>query len=292
MLQIEDHSYQNIYLASLYSQLKVHYQPIFSATNGKIFGYESLTRHVLNSAEYSNNFSPVIPSMSLIGAAIYENSEILKLLRMIKQSRNENIKNLFIKARENGLIFILDIVCRENAIREASRQNLDTYLFINICPESLLHPQHEVGITDRIAEEYCFPKDKIVLEITEQTAIENYDLFIKSVSYYKKRGYKIAIDDFGVGFGGPKLLSLLEPDIVKIDRYFIQSLEQNYFSKSFIEFTVSVCHNMDIMVVAEGIETHIQLIEVKNIGVDLLQGYYIGKPEAKIKNFQYENVKL
>lgn len=251
MLQTQNRFYNENSLNLFYSDLTVHYQPIFLSKNGKIFGYEALTRHL---------------------------------------SMNLNIKNLFLEAKENGSIFILDMICRRNAIKEASKQNLDGYLFINICPESLFYPQHEVGITDRFAEEFKFPKEKIVLEITEQTAIENYEVFIKSVSYYKKRGYKIAIDDFGAGFGGPKLLSLIEPDIVKIDRHFINTLEENHFSKSFIEFTVSVCHRLNILVVAEGIETSSQLLEIKNTGVDLLQGYYLGKPEAKIKNFQYQNV--
>lgn len=244
MLQTEDNITQSKSLGLSYSKLTVHFQPIFSSMSGKIFGYESLTRNI---------------SMSL------------------------NIKELFLEAKKNGSIFILDMICRRNAIKKASEQNIDGYLFINICPETLFYPQHEIGITDRFAEEFSFPKDKIVLEITEQSAIENYEIFIKSVSYYKRRGYKIAIDDFGAGFGGPKLLSILEPDIVKIDRHFINTMEENHFSKSFIEFTVSVCHRLNIMVVAEGVETASQLKEVVNAGVDLLQGFYLGKPEEKIQ---------
>ncbi len=235
----------------IYSELTVHFQPIFSSKNGKIFGYESLTRH---------------------------------------KSKNLNIENLFIEAKKNGSIFILDMICRRNAFKEASKQRIDGYLFINICPESLFYPQHEIGITDRFSEEFNFPKNRIVLEITEQTAIKNYEVFIKSVSYYKKRGYKIAIDDFGAGFGSPKLLSLLEPDIVKIDRYFIHTLDENYFSESFIDFTIKACHKLNIMVVAEGIETPNQLSTVINMGADLLQGYYLGRPEEKIKNFLFQYV--
>lgn len=233
---------------SVYSNLTVYFQPIFSSKNGKIFGYESLARH---------------SSMSL------------------------NIKNLFVEAKKDGSIFMLDMICRRNAIKNASEQNINDYLFINICYETLFHPQHEVGITDKFAEEFGFPKEKIVLEVTEQSAIENYELFIKSVSYYKKRGYKIAIDDFGAGFGGPKMISLLEPDIVKIDRHFIKTLEENFFSKSFIEFTVSTCHRLNMMVAADGIETSSHLTKVVNMGVDLLQGFYLGKPEEKIKKIQY-----
>jgi EAL domain-containing protein (putative c-di-GMP-specific phosphodiesterase class I) len=222
-----------------YSELTVHFQLIYSATTGKIFGYESLARH--------------------------------------------KYKNLFSKAKKDGSIFILDMICIRNAIKEASLQNLEHYLFVNICPETLLHPLHHAGITDKFTEFYNFPKDRIILEITENSAINNYEAFVKAILYYKRRGYKIAIDNFGAGFEGPKLLSLIEPHIVKIDRHFIKSLRENVFSRSFVEITISVCKKLNIMVVAEGIETSSQLNEVVKMGVDLLQGYYLGKPSKSIK---------
>lgn len=187
----------------IYSELTVYFQPIFLSETNKIFGYEALTRHI---------------------------------------SKNINIQKLFDDAKKDGSIYILDMLCRRNALKEASKQRLKNYLFINVCPETLLNPQHTIGITDQFAEEFNFPKEKIILEITEQSAIENYEIFIKSLFYYKDRGYKIAIDDFGVGYSGPKLLSLIEPDIVKIDRHFISCLKENPVCKAFIDFAVKICH--------------------------------------------------
>lgn len=242
MLQLQTETAEGV---NLYSKLTIHFQPIFSAKTGKIFGYEALTRH---------------------------------------KSRKINVKNLFEKAKKNGSIYLLDMLCRRNALKEACIQGLNDYLFMNVCPETLLHPNHQLGLTDRFAEEFNFPKERIVLEITEQTAIENYEIFIKAVNYYKSRGYKIAIDDFGAGFGGPKLLSLIEPDIVKIDRHFISCLRENSVCKSFVAFTVAVCHEKNIMVVAEGIETQAELVEALKLEVDLLQGYYLGMPASNIIN--------
>lgn len=249
MLQTEN-NLQEYKAKSLYSELTVFFQPIFSSIKGKIFGYEALMRH---------------------------------------KRKNLNVKNFFSEAKKNGSIFILDIICRRNAIKEASKQNLKDFLFINIRPETLFYPQHEIGVTDQFAEEFSFPKDRIVLEITEELAIEHYELFVSSLSYYKNRGYKIAIDNFGSNLGGPKLLSLLEPDIVKIDKQFIYTIENNYFSKSFIEFTLKACQKLNIKVVVQGIENSTQLSEVINIGADLLQGYYLGQPKAKIKSFTQPN---
>lgn len=230
-------------LTTQYSELTIHFQPIFTK-NLEIFGYEALTRHI---------------------------------------SSKINIKQLFINAKKDGSIFILDMMCRRNAMKCANLQGISDYLFINTCAETLLHHHHIRGLTDNFSEEFKIPKEKIVLEITEETAIENYEIFIESVIYYKKRGYKVAIDDFGAGFGGPKMLSLIEPDIVKIDRHFISNITNNSSCMTFIEYTLSVCHSRNIKVVAEGIETYIQLREVVSRGVDLLQGYYLGKPSANIR---------
>ena len=236
---------EDIKKKNLYNDLTVHFQPIFHVQTGKIFGYEALARH---------------------------------------KTKKINTQKLFENAKRDGSIHELDMICRRNALKEASKQGLKNYLFINVCPETLLNHQHTIGLTDRFADEFNFPKEKIILEITEQTAIENYDLFIKSVFYYKDRGYNIAIDDFGAGFGGPKLLSLIEPDIVKIDRHFISRAKENSFCKSFIFFTVNICHGKNIIVVAEGVETQSELIEVYKLNVDLVQGYLFGMPTPSIKN--------
>jgi len=236
---------EDIKKKNLYNELTVHFQPIFHVQTGKIFGYEALARH---------------------------------------KTKKINTQKLFENAKRDGSIHELDMICRRNALKEASKQGLKNYLFINVCPETLLNPQHTIGLTDRFADEFNFPKEKIILEITEQTAIENYEIFIKSLFYYKDRGYKIAIDDFGAGCGGPKLLSILEPDIVKIDRHFISTITDNYISRSFVEFTISICHEKNIMVVAEGIETQRELNEVIKLGVDLIQGFYLGMPSKLIKN--------
>lgn len=226
-----------------YAALTVHFQPIFAAKTGKIFGYEALARH---------------------------------------RTKRIDIKKLFENAKTDGSLYFLDMICRRNAMKEAKAQKLENYLFINVCPETLLHPNHEIGLTDRFAEEFELSKEKIVLEITEHTMIENYEVFLKAIDYYKTRGYKIAIDDFGAGFGGPKLFTLVEPDMVKIDRYFISGLKKNSFCRDFIAFTVDICHKKDIMVLAEGIETQTELIEILKLDVDLLQGYLLGMPAPNI----------
>ncbi|BCB95306.1 hypothetical protein JZK55_02280 [Dissulfurispira thermophila] len=224
--------------------LTTHFQPIFSAKDGSVYGYEALTR--------------------------------------IRENKNDiNISELFKVAILTDTISSLDVKCRGNAISLGSLLGINhkgSYLFINVCPEALMDPAHSVGITDELADKYGISKEKIVLEITEESAIHNYKLFNEAVDYYKKRDYKIAIDDFGAGYGGLKMLSVIEPDFVKIDRHFISNIDKATVKFNLVDSIASACHRIGIKVIAEGIEREEELKIVINMGIDLLQGYYLYKP--------------
>ncbi len=226
--------------------LTTYFQPIYNARDGSVYGFEALAR--------------------LKG---YENWN--------------NIGSLFKRAIELKRISQLDIRCREKAISLASMmglKELEAYLFINICPHVLLDPLHRRGLTDEMVEKWDIKKEKVVLEITEESAIENYKLFQDTVIYYKKRGYKIAIDDFGSGYGGLKMLSLIEPDFIKIDRYFISQVDKVKIKYYLVNIIVSACERLNIKVIAEGLEYESEMRSVVDMGVDFLQGYLFSKPEG------------
>ena len=225
--------------------LTTWFQPIFSRQNGEIYGYEALTR---------------------VRDGVASNCDISKL---------------FAKAQAEGIIASLDMQCRENAFCRAAELGFlqkSTYLFVNICPRTLIHPDHRGGVTDQLAEKCGILKDRIVLEITEQETVKNYDVFQRSIEHYRKRGYKIAIDDFGVGYGGLKMLSIVQPDYVKIDRHFIAELDRYPFKYNLVDAMATVCHKLGITVIAEGINRQEELEIASRFGIDLLQGYYLERP--------------
>lgn len=194
------------------NSLTTHFQPIFSAKDGAVYGYEALTR-------------------------IRENKS------------NINICELFKKAILTNTISALDVKCRENAISLASSLGINhtnAYLFINICPETLMDPAYRVGITDELADEWGISKERIVLEITEESAVHNCKLFEEAVSYYRNRGFKIAIDDFGAGYGELKMLSVIEPDFVKIDRHFISNIDKSNIKFNLVDSIASACYRIGI----------------------------------------------
>lgn len=225
--------------------LTAWFQPVFSRRTGEVFGYEALAR--LREAR--------TPSL--------------------------DIGELFQRAQAEGLISALDMVCRENAFHRAAElgfSDKNAHLFVNICPATLMHPAHRGGATDRLAEGCGIAKERIILELTEQEAIRDYDLFKRSMEYYRRRGYKIAIDDFGVGHGGLKMLSVIEPDYVKVDRHFITDIDRDSFKYNLVDAIATVCHKLGITIVAEGIERPEELETIARFDIDLLQGFLLERP--------------
>lgn len=236
--------------------LTVHFQPIYSVNNGTVYAYEALTR-------------------------------IKQGARIKDSSLFNNIGDLFKSAILVNFISHLDVICRANALKYAASQGLKesaAYICINICPETLMDPSHLVGVTDELAEEYGLAKEKIILEITEESAIKNLDLFKNTITRYRQRGYQIAIDDFGAGYGGLKMLTMIEPELVKIDCHFIANIDKTTVKFNLVDAIATACHRMGIKVVAEGIEREEELTIVLNMGIELLQGFYLCRPAPELKS--------
>ncbi len=230
------------------NRLTAHFQPIVSLQQSRVFAYEALCRVV-----GTNPF--------------------------------DNIEGLFRQARICGKTLQLDMRCRENGMALASGQGLagkNALLFLNICPTSLLHPDHSAGTTGILAHKYGIEKNNIVLEITEQEAVSNYKLFRTAIDHYRSKGFRIAIDDFGAGYGGLKMLSVLEPDFVKIDRHFFKDSPKGNINFNLIDSIATACHRIGIEVIAEGIENDKDLRICRETGIDLVQGYLLAKPSAEL----------
>ncbi len=228
----------------------VHFQPIFSSKDGSVFGYEALAR-----------------------------------IKDSVKSTSIEIRHLFSKAAEYGLVTKLDLRCRETALRNAAQlalMNTGALLFINICPEALLQDFDDVCKIDIIMEELGLQKNKVVLEVNEENAISNFAFFQKSINYYKKCGYKLAIDNFGAGYGGLKMLSVIEPDFVKIDRHFISNIDKAIVKFNLVDAVTTACHRMGIKVVAGGVESKEELEVLLNLDCELLQGFLLGMPSPSL----------
>jgi EAL domain-containing protein (putative c-di-GMP-specific phosphodiesterase class I) len=115
------------------------------------------------------------------------------------------------------------------------------------------------------------------LELTESLIMKNSEDSTKELQRLRSLGVSVAIDDFGTGYSSLSYLQKLPVDLLKIDRSFLQDVDAAS-TCALIQAITAVAHSLGLRVVAEGVETEVQLDSIRRIGVDLAQGYLFGKP--------------
>lgn len=233
-------------LTQILAQRSLHslFQPIVSLSERRILGYEALTRGPSNSSLHSP-----IP--------------------------------LFAVARQNGRLNELELISRQNACRCFSEQQLPGKLFLNVSPESLLEANHQPGRTLQLLQTYGIQPSQVVIELTEQAPIEDFSLLDKALHHYRAMGFSIALDDLGAGYSSLRMWSELRPDYVKIDRHFIDGIDQDAVKREFVGSILQMAKASRAQVIAEGIERPEELSVLAEMGVDLLQGYLLCRPQEK-----------
>lgn len=222
--------------------ISILFQPIFDIKKHRIFGYEALSRGPKDSELYS----PV---------------------------------KLFSCAERVGRLSQLELICRKKAIAAFAEQRLPGKLFLNVSPCVLLDSRHPSGATVNFLESRGLSSRKVVMEITEQQKVD--ESLLKQVSdHYRRLGFDIAIDDLGAGHSGLRQWSELMPNIVKIDRYFIENCHLDRVKKAFLQSILTLAKATNAKVVAEGIEQEAELRLLKSLGVRLCQGYFLEKPSS------------
>ena len=155
---------------------------------------------------------------------------------------------------------------------------------VNISAVQFKDPQFLNLIKDILNETGLDPK-YLELEITETVFIDSFENAIKTFNELKKLGIKISLDDFGTGYSSLSYLQQLPIDTLKIDKSFIRALGQEDSKNSLVIPIISLVHNMNILTVAEGVETEEQLNYLKDGGCDCIQGFLLGKPTEDIEKY-------
>lgn len=220
------------------------FQPIVSLSERRIVGYEALTRGPSNTSLHS----PI---------------------------------NLLAAARYAGRLNELEMACRDSACRRYSQQQLQGKLFLNVSPETLLDATHRPGRTLELLHKYGISADRVVIELTEQTPTDDFELLDAALHHYRDMGFSIALDDLGAGYSGLRMWSELRPDYVKIDRYFIDGIHRDPIKREFVESIMKIARASRALVIAEGIELSEELEILADMGIDLVQGYLLGRPQEQ-----------
>lgn len=238
-------------------KLDYAFQPIVYSHTGKLYAVEALIRNVQN--------------ISGLNA----------------------IDDLFNMAFNDDYLYELDLQLREKAIKKFSNIEIeDLRLFYNLDNRIIYNKNLSAGNTSKILKKYKLNKSAICFELSEKgTAIEQNALSTM-IQRYRENGYSIAIDDFGIGVSGLKLLYFSEAQIIKLDRFFISNIDQDSKKKLFCSSIIEMAHIMGMQVIAEGIETVKEFYTCKDIGADFIQGYLVQKPTVEINEIKslYNNI--
>jgi EAL domain-containing protein (putative c-di-GMP-specific phosphodiesterase class I) len=176
-----------------------------------------------------------------------------------------------------------DQACRVKAVKTASELNLDGFLSINFMPNAVYRPELCIRTTLEAAEKYNFPTKNIIFEFNEQELVADVGHIYNIVTAYKAMGFKTALDDFGAGYAGLNFIANFQPDIIKIDMSLLRDIDQSKPRQAIIKAVTRMSEEMNITVLAEGVETIAERDVLTSYGINLFQGYLFCKPSFKSK---------
>lgn len=183
-------------------------------------------------------------------------------------------------AEENGLAFELGNIAIDNAINYVkilAEFGFHIRIAVNISPLHLMHPDFTKVLNDKVVRNKLSP-DAIELEVTESSFLGDELRAGAVINRLRGMGFKMAMDDFGTGYSSLSYLRKLDFDVIKIDRAFVTGLESDRKAQLLLQGIISICNELGIDTVAEGIETKEQMEMLQKMGVTNFQGYYLGRP--------------
>jgi len=184
-------------------------------------------------------------------------------------------------AQEMGLLYKLDLIMIENTYLLLEKYDklglLNFSISVNIS-NALFHHQRFFSIMQKFQKRYSYLCQHMQLELTEDILMVDHNHAIKIIKSLQLIGYKLAIDDFGTGYSSLSHLKMMPIDELKIDRVFIQDIDKDERDRAIVEAIVNLGHTLKLKVVAEGAEDKEQVRLLKEMGCDIVQGYYYSKP--------------
>src|ERR1044071_8596173 len=153
----------------------------------------------------------------------------------------------------------------------ATRLKANELLFLNVDPHDFTDPTfNELEVAN---------PERVVIEITERTAIKDYPKFRERLKAFRDRGFRFAVDDAGSGYAGLGSIANLEPDFIKLDISLINGIDTNFIKQNLVEGMVRFANEHGAMVIAEGVERAEEFETVRGLGVHLVQGFYLHRPQ-------------
>ena len=182
---------------------------------------------------------------------------------------------------KNGLIQKLDRYVWEEAAVQIGKWKdkfgVTVPVSVNVSRVDVYDPEFE-NILEDILKKAGITSRELMLEITESAYSEDADGLIRLINNLRTKGFRIEMDDFGSGYSSLNMITTIPIDVLKMDMKFIKNMNKDEKSLKLVELVVDIAKFLGVPVVAEGVEDEVQLNTLKEMGCDLIQGYYFSKP--------------
>ncbi|MEW6484801.1 MAG: EAL domain-containing protein [Pseudomonadota bacterium] len=234
-----------LWRALYHNELRLFYQPKNDAGSGQIIGYEALVRwqHPVRGLLSPDKFLPVAEKSGMI-----------------------------IQVGE----WVLNEACRQLAIWHAQG---NTELSVSVNLSALQFEQEMLAqVVLNALTTNNVPPEKMILEITETTAMRSPKETIRILNILKEHGIQVSIDDFGTGYSSLLYLQSIPASELKIDRAFVREINNNHTDTRLLAMIIELAKNMNLNIVAEGVETEEQQRQLTELGCNILQGFYFSRP--------------
>lgn len=205
---------------------------------------------------------------------------------LLRSKTFSNPELFFHYAIKSNQLYRLDCLSIYKALRTFRPNGSKAKLFLNIFPSTILHKEF-INFIGKLHSENLLTNQHIIFELSEGETIQELALLKDRVEFLKELGIKIAFDDIGKGKSYIQDMIELEPEYIKLDRYFSMDLHRCEKKQAFIYLIVEYCRRYNICVILEGLERIEDLHCAEGLSIPLGQGFLLGRPELLIK---YANV--
>lgn len=185
---------------------------------------------------------------------------------------------VFARSRDRAELGDLDQTLRVTAMQTAQRLSMKARLSVNLFAQTAGCPSVSISQTLDDAGQHDFPPEQLIFEITESAEVWRPQRLREFVAAQRERGFKTAIDDFGVGHAGLKLLSFFRPDLIKLDMQFTRHAPHDVRGRVLIRNMVAIAQELGCEVIAEGVETQQESDTLADLGIVRQQGFLFSVP--------------
>lgn len=238
-------------------------------------------KNIIYNALETNNVVPFFQPITDKNSKIIKYEALIRIINFKGKERNVVSPDDFLEiAKHNGQY--VEITKRMIVQTLSLFANRDEQISINLIPEDLFNPA-VMEVLRKNIKTFRNPK-RIIIEITEQESIYDFQRVVKIIKRLRKLGVSIAIDDFGSGYANYAYILILKPDYLKIDGSLVKDLPTDRDSQILVKSIVNFTKDLNIKTIAEYVENAEIFELLQDYGVDEFQGYYFGRPIELIKN--------